>query len=76
MAHRRQRSVAHGGDVVKRAFLVIIDWDEPESGPSIGDVMWALKYRSMEPAWDIHTTEATAEMLAHHGVPFPQAVTS
>ena len=59
---------------MKRAFLVIIDWDEPESGPAIGDVMWALKGAFKEPAWDIHTTEATAEMLARHGVPFPQAV--
>ena len=57
---------------MKRAFLVIVEYDDNASGPCIGDIHWALRdhFEGHRLNWRIHTTEATAEMLAHHGVPY------
>jgi hypothetical protein len=59
---------------VKKAFLVIIDYpaDSTIHEPHIGDIHWSIigQHWWDKCGWDAHTTEATAEMLAHHGVPY------
>jgi hypothetical protein len=55
----------------RKAFLVIVTYPDSAHEPHIGDISWTLKRDMDRSGWDAHTTEATAEMLAHHGVPYP-----
>jgi hypothetical protein len=56
--------------MTKKAFLVIVDHPDGHE-PWIGDIHWTLKPMCERSGWEVHTTDATAEMLAHHGVPYP-----
>lgn len=64
---------------MKKAFLVIIDYpdDSDIHEPHIGDVHWTLLGKGWDLlcGWQVHTTEATPEMLAQHGVPYPTVTT-
>lgn len=58
---------------MKKAFLVIVDYTDAADAPEMGDISSAISHAPWlyNLDWKIHTTEATAEMLAHHGVPYP-----
>lgn len=60
--------------MAKRAFLVIIDYTDEHNAPVIGDIGSAMSHAPWIDLldWDVHATEATAKMLAHHGIPYPE----
>ena len=63
---------------MRRAFIVIVNYDDEGNKPAIGDIAWALedflRRRNQHPLshptqWQIHTTELTAAMLERHNLP-------